>query len=46
MKDYMNRHIMLFICYCHINLHIKNPSVAREQLQDSVDSTGVLFIYL
>jgi hypothetical protein len=24
----------------------KNPSVARERLQDSVNSTGVLFIYL
>jgi hypothetical protein len=24
----------------------KSPSVARERLQDSVNSTGVLFIYL
>jgi hypothetical protein len=24
----------------------KNPSVERERLQDSVNSTGVLFIYL
>jgi hypothetical protein len=24
----------------------KNPSVVREQLQDSVNSMGVLFIYL
>ena len=24
----------------------KNPSVARERLQDSLNSTGVLFIYL
>jgi hypothetical protein len=24
----------------------KNPSAAREQLPDSVNSTGVLFIYL
>jgi hypothetical protein len=24
----------------------KNPSMAREQLHDSVNSTGVLFIYL
>jgi hypothetical protein len=24
----------------------KNPSVAHERLQDSVNSTGVLFIYL
>jgi hypothetical protein len=24
----------------------KNPSVARERLQDSMNSTGVLFIYL
>jgi hypothetical protein len=24
----------------------KNPSVACEQLQDSVNSTGLLFIYL
>jgi hypothetical protein len=60
MKGYMNRHIMLFICYHYINLNIiifnyiytfgltegKNPSVAHEQLQDSVNGTGVLFIYL
>jgi hypothetical protein len=24
----------------------KNPSVAHEQIQDSMNSTGVLFIYL
>jgi hypothetical protein len=24
----------------------KNPSVAHERIQDSVNSTGVLFIYL
>jgi hypothetical protein len=24
----------------------KNPSVAHEQIQDSVNDTGVLFIYL
>jgi hypothetical protein len=24
----------------------KNPSVANERIQDSVSSTGVLFIYL
>jgi hypothetical protein len=24
----------------------KDPSVARERLQDNVNSTGVLFIYL
>jgi hypothetical protein len=24
----------------------QNPSMAREQLQDSVNSTGILFIYL
>jgi hypothetical protein len=24
----------------------KNPSVAREQLQDSMNSMGVMFIYL
>jgi hypothetical protein len=24
----------------------KNPSVAREQLQDRLNSTGLLFIYL
>jgi hypothetical protein len=24
----------------------KNPSIVRERLQDSMNSTGVLFIYL
>jgi hypothetical protein len=42
--EYLN---MIFNYICTFGLiEGKNPSVARERLQDSVNSTGVLFIYL
>jgi hypothetical protein len=38
---------MIFNYICTFGLtEGKNPSVVRERLQDHVNSTGVLFIYL
>jgi hypothetical protein len=42
--EYLN---MKFNYICTFGLtEGKNPSVARERLQDSVNNTGVLFTYL
>jgi hypothetical protein len=42
--EYLNT-ILNYICTFGLT-EGRNPSVARERLQDSVNSTGVLFIYL
>jgi hypothetical protein len=42
--EYLNT-IFNYICTFDL-IEGKNPSVAHERIQDSVNSTGVLFIYL
>jgi hypothetical protein len=47
-RHYVNLILNIIFNYIYIFglIEGKNPSVAREQLQDSVNSTGVLFTYL